>query len=243
MAKNSAPNPRRNPLQALLDIEKMRHQRVASGPLDPQVALLRNWQSRRLARTYADLLEHPRYRPACRFFLDDLYGPRDFSQRDHDLTQMYEFVKTFVPASLIRPLARTVELHFMTHDLDARVLDALTNRLGVTDTLTAALYAEAYRLCNNYAERVQQIDLIVEIGELLDSLVRLPLIGAAVTVARGPARRAGWVELTDFLERGYAAFKHMRGSTFFLSTIRQREMRILDKIYAGDPDPFGFQIE
>lgn len=232
-----------NPLQALLDVEKLRHERIETAGLDPKEALLRAWQSRRLGTTYADLLGHPRYEPACRFFLDDLYGPRDFSQRDYDLTRMYEFAQTFVPAALIQPLARTVELHFMTHALDAQLLDALVNKLGVTDRITTALYAEGYRVCDNYAERARQIDMIVEIGELLDRLVRVPLIGAAVTVARGPARRAGWVELTDFLERGYTAFRHMKGATFFLSTVRQREMRSLDKIFARDPDPFGFELE
>jgi hypothetical protein len=241
----SRPNPgrRANPLQALLNIEKMRHERIETSGLDPKAALLRRWQSSRLARTYEDLLAHPRYAPACRFFLDDLYGPRDFSQRDYDLTRMYEFARTFVPDSLISPLARTVELHFMTQALDARLLDVLMNRLGVTDTITSALYAEGYRVCDNYTDRAKQIDMIVEIGELLDRLVRIPLIGTAVVVARGPAKRAGWVELTDFLERGYNAFKHMKGATFFLSAVRQREMRILDKIFANDPDPFGFSME
>lgn len=232
-----------NPLQALLDIEKMRHARIETSGLDPKEALLRAWQSRRLATTYADLLEHPRFAPACRFFLDDLYGPRDFSQRDYDLNRMYEFAQTFVPAALIQPLARTVELHFMTHRLDAQLLQALVEKLGVTDKITIALYAEGYRVCDNYAERARQIDMIVEIGELLEKLVRVPLVDAAVKVARGPARRAGWVELTDFLERGYEAFRHMKGATLFLGSVRQREMRILDKIFAHDPDPFGFELD
>lgn len=243
MAPSPEPGPRRNPLDALRHIEELRHQHVAPSPLDPGVLLLRHWQARRLSRTYADLLEHPRYQPACRFFLDDLYGARDFSQRDHDLTQMYEFSRRVFPEPFIRPLARTVELHFMTQTLDAQLLEALVNRLGVTDTITTALYAEAYRVCDNYVERVQQIELIAEIGQLLDGIVRLPLVGAAVALARGPAARAGYGELTEFLERGYQAFKHMRGATFFLGAVRQRERRLLDKLFAGDPDPFGFSME
>ena len=232
-----------NPLQALLDIEKLRHERVAATGLNPQEARLRAWQARRLGATYADLLAHPRYAPACRFFLEDLYGPRDFSQRDFDLTRMYEFAQTFVPEGLLRPLARTVELHFLTHALDAQLLDALVTKLGVTDTITSALYAEGYRVCDNYAARADQIERIVEIGELLERLVKVPLVDTAIKVARGPARRAGWVELTDFLERGYQAFKHMRGATFFLSTGRQRETRLLDKIFAHYPDPFWCTLE
>ena len=227
-------------LGPLHDIEKLKRQHLEEQPLDPKVALLRSWQSQRLTRTYPDLLASPRYRPACEFFLDEIYAPRDFSQRDHDIEQMYEFVRRFVPDAMLRPLAVTVEVHRMTEHLDRQLIDALVNRLGVTDAITAEQYAEAYRLCDNYDERVHQIELIHDIGSRLDGLVRSPLTGATLAVARGPAHAAGYVELTRFLERGYKAFKHMRGAKYFLGTVRKRERTILDRIYASDPDPFGF---
>lgn len=221
------------------EIEKLKHEPVSAGQLDPKAALLRSWQSNRLAHTYADLLDSSRYRPACLFFLEDIYAARDFSQRDHDMEQMHDFMQHFIPETMLHPLSVTVELHRLTNELDNRLLDALVNRLGVTDTITPELYAEGYRVCDNYAERVQQIDLIHEIGRRLDGIVRSPLTGAMLNVAKGPARRAGWTELTDFLERGYKAFKHMRGSKYFVETVRKREMRILDRIFAKHPDPFG----
>jgi hypothetical protein len=233
----------RTPWQLLHAIEQMKHQRVESRSLDPDVALLRRWQSQRLTRTYADLLAHSRFRPACEFFLEDLYGPKDFAQRDHDMAQVYDFARRFVPDALIRPLTVTVELHFLSLDLDAHLLSVLQERFGLTETLTVALYAEAYRLCNNYSDRVRQIEMVSEIGDELDRIAKIPLVGTALHLARGPAIRAGWVELTEFLERGYRAFEHMRGAQFFTSTIRQRERRILDKIFAGDADPFGFELE
>jgi uncharacterized protein with WD repeat len=69
----------------LREIQTLEHERVQAGPLDPKTALLRNWQSERLARTYAGFTQNPRYKPALRFFLEDLYGARDFSQRNHDI--------------------------------------------------------------------------------------------------------------------------------------------------------------
>jgi hypothetical protein len=207
------------------------------------MALLRRWQSSRLARTYADLLAHPRYAPACRFFLDDIYAPKDFSQRDEDMRQMYAFTRRFVPAHILRPLTITVELHALTEKLDSRLLEVLTTELGVTDNLTGEQYAEAYRRCDNYQERVQQIDWIFEIGQELNEVVKNPLTGVSLKLARGPARQAGWEELAGFLDRGYQAFKHMRGARGFLATVRKREMRLLDAIYASEPDPFGFEDE
>ncbi len=224
----------------LHDFQQLKRHPVEGQPLDPKIALLRTWQSERLARTYADLVANPRYQPAYLFFLNEVYAPRDFSQRDRDMEAVHDALQHILPDALIRPLAMTVELHHLTEALDQRLIDVLTQQLGVTDTITPALYAEAYRICDNYDERVRQIDLVHQIGSRLDGAVRSPLTGAMLAVSKGPARKAGWGELTDYLENGYRAFKHMRGARVFLDTVREREQRILGRIYASDPDPFGF---
>jgi hypothetical protein len=238
MTSPSIPDQPGNTLGLLRDIEKLKHQPVSGAPLDPKLALLRNWQSQRLARTYGDLLADPRYRPACEFFLDDIYAARDFSQRDHDIEQMYDFMQRVLPASMIHPLKLTVEVHALTNALDARLLDVLVNQLGITDSIAEEQYAKAYRRCDNYVVRAQQIDLIHKIGSELDGIVQWPMTGAALAVAKGPARRAGWVELTDFIERGYRR-SHMHGAEYFLKTVRQREKLILDRIYSLEPNPFA----
>ncbi len=227
-----------NPLHFVRDLENLRHQQIEAGSLDPQEALLRSWQSKRLARTYADLLQRERYRPACLFFLDEIYAARDFAQRDHDIEQMYAFMQRFMPDQLLRPLTLTVEVNSLTLNLDRQLIQVMVNQLCVTDTITEELYAEGYRLCDNYDRRVHQIDLVYEIGSLLDGVVHAPFAGTALSLAKGPARRAGWGELTDFLDTGYKAFKQLHGAGNFLNTIRRRELEILDRIYAGDPNPF-----
>ncbi|MFN8596166.1 MAG: hypothetical protein U0559_08285 [Anaerolineae bacterium] len=221
------------------NLDKVKREELSTAQLDAQVALLRAWQSQRLAHTYQDLLDDERHRPACEFFLDDIYGPRDFSQRDHDIEQVYVFMRRFMPDAMLRPVALTVELHQMTQALDQTLLGALVDQLGVTDTITPELYTEAYRLCNNYDERVKQIQLIVEICERIDGIVRNPLTGPALSVAKRPMRSAGHGELIGFLERGYTGFKHMRGSQYFRSLIQTRELNLLDRMYSGETNPFG----
>ncbi len=214
---------------------------VAGSGLDPYMALLRVWQSQRLARTYADLLEVPRYTPACRFFLDDIYAERDFSQRDHDLETMYDFMRRFVPDAISRPAALTIKLHRMTDTLDQKLLDVLVNQVGITDSITAEQYAEAYRRCDNYRERVEQIDAIIEICEHIDGIVRNPITGPALSIAKRPLRGAGYGEVVAFLERGYDGFKRMHGSHHFRKTLQERELDALDRMYAHDPDPFRLE--
>ncbi len=223
------------------NIGKVTHrEEIEGGELDPKVALLRAWQTERLARTYADLLEQPRYRPACQFFLEDIYGARDFSQRDHDLETMYDFARRFVPDSVLRPAALTVRLHALTGALDLKLLDVLVNQLGVVDSITVEQYAEAYRRCNNYDERVEQIELIAEICENIDGIVRNPVTGPALALGKRPLRKAGYGEVVSFLEHGYDSFKRMHGSRQFRRVLRERELGALDRMVAFDPDPFRF---
>jgi len=223
------------------NLDNVKHQPIGQRELDPKVALLRTWQSQRLTRTYQDLLAEDRYRPACQFFLDDIYGPRDFSQRDHDMEQMYDFTRRFVPDAMLRPLAITVELHHTSEQLDQQLLDVLINQVGITDSITPDQYAAAYRLCDNYAERVHQINLIEQICSRLDGIVRSPLTGPTLSIARRPLRSAGHIEMVEFLERGYHAFKRMHGSHHFRKTIKERELGILERIYAADPNPFAIE--
>jgi hypothetical protein len=225
-------------LSDLKHAEDLEHHSIAALGLDPQLATLRRWQTRRLVGTYADLLADPHCRPACELFLSDIYAPRDFSQRNHDVERIHEFLARILPAETIRLLTQTVELNRLTIALDNRLLRVLVDQLGVTDTITPESYAQAYRACDNHAERVRQIDLtrsiLIEVGEG----ARRWVVGAAIKMAKVPAQQAGWGELHDFLERGRQAFGKVKDVRAFVDTIAKREMRILDLIYAGDLEGF-----
>ncbi len=237
---NNAPRLPR-PAQLLDDLQnnaELKYQRVAPVGLDPQVAMLRGWQSHRLAQTYADLLTDSRYRPACEFFLTYMYAPTDFSQRDHDLERIHRFLSRILPAPTIRLLTETVELNSMTNALDDRLLHVLVDQLGATDALTPELYAAAYRICDNYAERIRQIELIQSILWHAGKGARLLVVDAALKLAKAPAQRAGWVDLYDFLVQGRQAFGQMRDVKTFVDTIAGREKRLLDLLYASDVQGF-----
>jgi hypothetical protein len=234
--------------ETIQHLSRLRHYRAQQPPishveLDASLARLRSWQSARLARTHADLLASHRYGPACRFFLSEIYAPRDFSQRDQDIEYLYAVMSGFLPEFLLKVVRKAIEMNDLTNELDQELSRVLVEELGVNRSaagplITPELYAEAYRICNNYAERAHQIHLIGEVGSMVDRGTRIPLIGVTLHLARHPAKRAGWGELHEFLEHGYSAFKHMGRADKFLHTIQERELGILDRIYANHPDPF-----
>lgn len=231
----------RETLNSMLQLTPHAEVQEQAMQLDPSEHLdvLRVWQSNRLKLTYQDFLDSRHYGPACRFFLEDVYAAKDFRQRDYDIRHLYEVMSRFLPDFLLRLVTKTIELYDLTTALDETLLKVLRHELGVSDTITPEQYAEAYRICDNYNERVHQIELIGQVGHMVDIGTKVPLVGTTLKLAKGPARRAGWDDLHDFIYRGYHAFKRMPDADKFLGAVQEREMRILDSIYASDPQPFA----
>lgn len=226
----------------LEQIQRGKAQRLkqeADADLASGIPLLRKWQSDRLSATYEDLLANKLYQPAMAFFLSDLYGPNDFSQRDDDIERLFSTIVKVLPDYLIYTAAYAAELNALSAELDFALIGVLAGELYTGEAITHEMYAEAYLRCDNYDLRKHQIALLKMLGEDLNAIVFKPLIYNTVRMLKIPARLAGFSSLQDFLERGFKAFHHMHGADEFLGTIVSRETRILDRIYASHPHPFA----
>ncbi|HYC35432.1 MAG TPA: hypothetical protein VEC19_03350 [Usitatibacter sp.] len=200
----------------------------------PRLAELKAWQAARLRATYADVAAQPRYAAATAFFLEDLYGPKDFSGRDQAMLRIVPVMARILPASAVETAALAIELEALSESLDHRVAQALPP--GPIDSRT---YADAYRSGSTRPERERQVELIVAVGSRLDALVKKPFVGRTLKLMRKPAEMAGLGDLQDFLERGFEAFRGMGGAAGFLTLVDEREGEILSALFSGKPLPFS----
>lgn len=198
-----------------------------------RLAELRGWQSERLARTYPDLYEEPRYRKAIEFFLTDLYGTKNWIRRDQDLRRAAPIMARVLPESALRPLTLAIELQVLSQALDLEMIEALPAGSPITNEA----YVAAYRKVGDHARRSRQIQLVVEAGHELDAIVHKPLIHAALRLAHGPAHLAGFGELQDFIEIGFLAFREMQGASAFLAVIESRETKLMERLLSAEPAP------
>jgi hypothetical protein len=206
----------------------------AQGAIEDNAAWVRAvkaWQAHRLARTHRNLLAEPRHGPAARFFLQDLYGPKDFSQRDAELARVVPMMVRLLPNAALATVADAIEMDALSERLDLAVARVLRepDPLAIDETA----YADAYRKAGSRDEREHQIELIAHIGGSLDRLVRHPMIGSLLKAMGGPARLAGLSEMHDFLVRGFEAFRAIGGAADFLAQIERRERAIMEALYAG----------
>ena len=105
-------------LQPLVQVARERELREADAALNARVAALKAYQQARFRRTYADLLASPRHGATARFFLDELYGSRDFSQRDAQFPRIVPALTRMFPADTVQTVVRLAQLHALTETLD-----------------------------------------------------------------------------------------------------------------------------
>lgn len=199
---------------------------------------LRRWQAERLARSFEGFMDHPGRRPAAEFFLSDLYGDRDFSQRDADIARVVPKMQRLLPQGLLETLADAIELGALSHAFDLRMAEWLQANAGSRRKLDDALYAEAYRAVGRPRLRSHQIDLIVRAGYGLGMALKTRGVSTLLAVLRGPARAAGLGELQSFLERGFGAYAKLDDVAAFVHDIEAHERAVSRNLLAGRPRPF-----
>lgn len=223
-------------LQHLAAVSAERAVRSLDAHLAQRVGQVKRYQQARFALTYADLLGTPRYAGAASFFLDDLYGPGDFAQRDGQFVRIVPGLVRLFPADVVSTVEALTALHALSERLDTEMARQLDHR-----PLTAAAYIVAWRKTGEAASRQQQLDLMLTVGRALDGHTQRPLLRHSLRAMRAPARAAGLAALQAFLERGFETFRGLRGATEFLAKIEVRERAMAASLFGvhGSADALG----
>ena len=199
----------------------------------PRLDELQHWQRCRLRETYDDLRVQDRFRAACVFFLEELYGGRDMRERDSQLDRALPVMRRMLPDHLLHAVGEAMRLQAMSMDFDARLSQLLEGPLDQPE------YARAYRGHAVWHGRREQIGLIGELGDLLYRTVRVPMIRRLVRWMRAPAHAAGFGKLQEFLDDGLTAFAEMGDAApEFVETILNRETAALERMEQGEDWPF-----
>ena len=186
---------------------------------------LKRYQAARLAATHADLLAQADTHAAALFFLEELYGPVDLTQRDADLARIVPAMERLLPLQALHAITEAVALDALSERLDGAMAQQLGEQFGERD------YAEAYRR-TSADDRARQLDQVQALGMALCDLVRIPMLSMTLKMMRAPARVAGLGELQQFLERGFESFKKMRDARRFVETIVERERALMQAMYS-----------
>lgn len=193
---------------------------------------IKTYQTNRLKITHMDLLNDPGTQKAANFFLTELYGTKDLTQRDKDIEKLIPLMETAFPLNTLETITQAMVLDALSETLDSQ----MANRLGTQ--FTEEQYLEAFREVGTKEDRERQLALVESLGVSLCKLIRIPLLSTTLKMMRVPARLAGIYSLHEFLEGGFTTFQSTRNPDLFVQALVQKERAILNNIYTNSAQPF-----
>lgn len=224
---------------AVARVSAIRAEAAHKPGLHAALVQIKSLQARRFAGTYADLLRSEAYGSAARFFLDDLYSDKDYSERDAQFSRIAGALQRLFPQQVIATAVSLAELHLLTEELDWQMaLQWADQPARLTADVAAQCYVACWKAVSRHDDRRHQLDVVLGVGRDLDRLTRTSGLRLMLRMMRGPARAAGLGSLQDFLETGFDTFAKMTGkgrsAETFLGTVQARESVWIEQLSHGD---------
>lgn len=219
-------------IQHLSQVATLHNLAQSSGMLI-KIRELQAWQCKRLLASHKNLWTQKRFNPAMQFFIQELYGPKDFTQRDQDIAKVVPKMAKLLPEKALISLESALHLNRLSFELDFDLAKALES-----NPINRETYAAAYWQCQNQQQREQQINFIEALGQDLADVVKIKGISTLLMLSRKPAKLAGVIALHEFLESGYNAFKKLGQVEDFILPIVQLEKQIMKALFdQNSPNP------
>lgn len=222
--------------EAVGQVAELRRDASGNPALGAAVAAVKGLQTRRFAGTYADLLGGGPYRAAALFFLHELYGDADYSERDAQFSRIAGALQKLFPRQVTATAVSLAQLHALTERLDHAMGVAWQDSASPDNgNAQAARYASAWRAVARRTDRRTQLAMVLEIGGELQRVTRAPGLRLMLKMMRGPSVAAGMGALQHFLEAGFDTFAAMAhqpgGADGFMSLIEVRESALIDLLF------------
>lgn len=199
---------------------------------EPRLFFLKDFQCKRLQTTYADFACQKKYSLACSFFFTRLYSTEDTSDRDQAFRKIRELIHRYLGGEVAHSMDLLVELQELTISLDETLIELLLAENADVE-FDNPTYERLYRECDNYCQRLRQIELLVLANRIIHKISHRLGIGLVLQALRGACMVVGNTRMVDFLLDGYRAFKSLRKVEPLVEAIDTRETLRLERIYAS----------
>lgn len=213
-------------LDHLARVEGCRIERAAHPSLGRRVHAIKVFQHLRFTQTYADVLSDDTRAGAAQFFLDEIYGPTDFTQRDAEFVRVVPALMRLFPSSIIETVLALTHLHALSEALD----DAMALAIDEPASDWRA-YQVAWRRIGRESDRHLQIELIESVGRAMCTHTRSRLLKHSLKAMRAPAHAAGLSALQQFLERGFSTFGALPDANAFIDLVVARESDFVARMF------------
>ncbi len=202
---------------------------------------VQTWQKQRIQRTHAKQFAEKQNILMSEYFLNRLYGGPDFDALAGQIARLVKYAhkaEKLIPENAIKTGTAGVTLAILAVQLDEEVAIQLLEDYPNNPALTDEMMRLTYLKLNQGENRLKQLRFLDELGISLDKYMRSFMVQAAFKMCKGAATKYHFEVMYDFMQDGFLALKPLKSAEKFVKEFTAIERQIVDKVHAGDLNPF-----
>ena len=202
---------------------------------------VQQWQKQRMQRTHAVQFAEKHNVLMSEYFINRLYGGPDFDALAAQIARLTRYAhkaEKLIPDNAIKTGTSGVQLAILAVQLDEQVAIQLLQDYPNNPTLTDEMMRQTYLKLDQGKDRMLQLQLLDDLGRNLDKYMRSFMVYTAFKMCKGAANKYNFEVMYDFMQDGFLAMKPLKSAEKFVREFTAVERQIVDRVHAGDPNPF-----
>lgn len=198
---------------------------------------VQSWQSQRLMIHYDELFVNGETSAAARFILQEVYSGDQLAQISREVLKTARKAWRLVPGDMVEAAASAIEANVLTVDLDEKIAAFTLKNGGLSQG--SWVYQEALAQKDILHARRLQLAQFKVVGLSVDRYLRGRSVQIGLRMTESLARRAGVINLHQFLTRACSILKDTGGILSLVEHISNAELHLLRSVENGE-NPFQF---
>lgn len=200
-----------------------------------------NWLKERILNTHQELFNQPENQLMAKYFINRLYGGPDFDDLAKQIERLLKYAhkaEKILPENAIRTGLKSVGLAVLAMQLDEQVAKQLLKDYPAEQKIDDEMMRLTLIKLDQEKERLQQLDLLDELGSALDKYMRSFIMHTAFKMCKGTAAKYNFELMYDFIGEGFVAMKPLKSAAIFIKSFTAQERQIVENVHLGKQDPF-----
>ena len=199
------------------------------------------WLKIRIQNTHHDLFNQKENVLMAQYFIHRLYGGPEFDDLAVQIECLLKYAhkaEKIIPENAIKTGLKSVGLAVLAMQLDEQVAAQLLKDYPVDQVIDDEMMRQTLIKLDQYEARLEQLSLLDDLGGALDKYMRSFIMHTAFKMCKGAASKYRFELMYDFIGEGFVAMKPMKSAANFIHTFTVKEREIVEKVHAGEPNPF-----
>ena len=191
--------------------------------------------------THQDLFNQKENVLMAQYFLNRLYGGPEFDDLAVQIERLLKYAhkaEKIIPENAIKTGLKSVGLAVLAMQLDEQVAAQLLKDYPADQVIDNEMMRQTLIKLDQYDARLEQLSLLDDLGGALDKYMRSFIMHTAFKMCKGAANKYRFELMYDFIGEGFIAMKPMKSAANFIHTFTVKEREIVEKVHAGEPNPF-----